>query len=488
MRLSIGGAKRDSVLGPRPHPPRRPPPDSVVPQTARSSSPTHSFESHTMSSMPALPTRLGSSYLTKPPNFLSEKLDRDRSDSHSSIRSRNSGSASATMPGPDFYTIPIRWRGLTMDAAKWTMTSEELQDMVREAIQHSAKASSIKLLHPEVLKNEVPIESERLEQVMEQIQRKYRAQVRRRRVLFKSLSLYIDGSDPGTARRLTDELVDATATCDALAEELYQVTDQLAQVRRLYDNHYTSALAMALRKINGSLLKKDKQNKELRDKIASLEAEREYAWNVAKTVEEEAQSVHELMVAASNGSTARSSSVTNSPLPPSLDRSNSRVEAARKGAARISQASLHINSSRRSLRSSFGSNRFSSRPSSSSHLPVPPVPPVPLTAVTLQSIRSEARAQTAASPVSSLAETLDEAQAALMDLLGIVSNDLQPNRRRSASFCSPRRSGYSSSSRDDNVIHVRSSSGSLQSNLTRRHSLSALKPSDDPLLKSQFLA
>jgi len=351
---------------------------------------------------------------------------------------------------------------------------------VREAIQHSAKTVSIRLLSGQVLNCEVPEEMKRLEQQVEQIQRKYRVQVRRRRVLCKSLSLYLDGSDPVTARRLTEDLADANATSDALAEELYQATEQLAQLRHLRDNHYTSALAMALRKINGSLLKKAEQVDELREKVATLEAEREYAWDVAKTVEEEIQSVHELLHPRNR------SSFTSAPL----ERSNSRVEAARKGASRISQANLHLTSSRRSLRSSYGSSRFPSRPSSS--IPgddVPPVPPVPLTAVTLQSNQSEHRSQAGDSRTSSVPETLDEAQAALMELLGIASHDLQPNRRRSASFCSPRRSGYSSSSKDDHhssPLRVRSSSGSLMSNLARRHSLSALNPCDDPLIKPQL--
>jgi hypothetical protein len=372
-----------------------------------------------------------------------------------------------------------------MDAAKWTMTSEELQDLVREAIQHSAKAVSIRLLSNEILKREVPKEMDRLEHQAEQIQRKYRVQVRRRRVICKSLSLYIDGSDPATARRLTEELADASATSDALAEDLYQVTDQLAQLQHLHDNHYTSALAMALRKINGSLLTKTKQADELRERVKALEAEREYAWSVARTVEDEIASINELMHASHPPSSFTS--------PPSgtLERSNSRVEAARKGASRISQANLHLASSRRSLRSSFGSSRYPSRPSSS--IPgddIPPVPPVPLTAVTLQSIQSENPSQANSARTSSVpAETYDEAQAALMDLLGLGSHDLQPNRRRSASFCSPRESGYSTSSKDESrnsPLRMRSSSGSLRTNPTRRHSLSALNPSDDPLIKPQL--
>jgi hypothetical protein len=369
-----------------------------------------------------------------------------------------------------------------MDAAKWTMTSDELQQMVREAIQHSAKTVSIRLLQSDVLKNEIPVEREKLEQVLEKIQRRYKAQVRKRGLLFNSLPLYIGGEDPEVARRLADELMDATVMCDTLAEELYQVTDQLAQLRHLHDNHYTSALAMALRKINGSLVKRDKQNSELRDRIASLEAEREYAWNVAKTVEEEARSVHDLVFAASTIGSLDSSFAA-SHTPPSLERSNSRVEAARKGASRISQASLHMPSSRRSIRSSFSSSRFPSRPASSNvHEDIPPVPPVPLTAVTLQSIQFESRPQAVSSPATSLSETLDEAQATLMDLLGIKSPDLRmSSRRRSASFCSSREDRHNS------AIRVRSSSGSLKSTLTRRHSLSALKPSDDPLLKRNSL-
>lgn len=169
-------------------------------------------------------------------------------------------------PSPAFEPIPVRWRGLTMDAAKWTFSSDQLQSIVSRAIRQSAETSSVRLLSLDVLDQELPTEVERLEQLRDVLQTKYKAQVRRRRLLMRSLSLYIDGHDPPTSRRLMDELEDVGNVCDQLAEDLYLVGDQLSQISRLRDVHCTSALAVALRKINGSYIR-------ARSEVVELQAE-----------------------------------------------------------------------------------------------------------------------------------------------------------------------------------------------------------------------
>lgn len=92
-------------------------------------------------------------------------------------------------PSPTFEPVPVRWRGFTMDAAKWTFSSNQLQNIVSRAIKQSAETSSVRLLSLDVLDQELPVEVERLEQLRDVLQTKYKAQVRRRRLLMRSLAL-----------------------------------------------------------------------------------------------------------------------------------------------------------------------------------------------------------------------------------------------------------------------------------------------------------
>ncbi|KAG9083223.1 hypothetical protein FRC07_013973, partial [Ceratobasidium sp. 392] len=262
-----------------------------------------------------------------------------------------------------------------MDAAKWTFSSDQLQSIVSRAIRQSAETSSVRLLSLDVLDQELPTEVERLEQLRVVLQTKHKAQVRRRRLLMRSLALYIDGHDPPTSRRLMDELEDVGNVCDQLAEDLYLVGDQLAQISKLRDVHSTSALAVALRKINGSYIRARSEVVELQAEKDALEAERDQAWMLAESLERELAEAR-LQAGGDQSETA------------------SRVSAARKSSVRQSKLSLRP-SVRRSARSSVsgGSMRYHGivfpRPPST-HAPavvtdsantsaefVPPVPPVP---------------------------------------------------------------------------------------------------------------
>ncbi|CAE6479169.1 unnamed protein product [Rhizoctonia solani] len=282
-------------------------------------------------------------------------------------------------PSPTFEPVPVRWRGLTMDAAKWTFSSNQLHNIVSRAIKQSAETSCVRLLPLDVLDQELPVEVERLEQLRDVLQTKYKAQVRRRRLLMRSLALYIDGHDPPTSKRLLDELEDVGVVCDQLAEDLYLVGDQLGQIARLRDVHHTSALAVALRKINQSYIRARSEVVELQAERTSLEAERDEAWLMAESLERELVESKHL-------------APDDSSKPPSSD--ESRVSAARRSSVRQSKLSLR-RSLRRSARSSTQSGnsmRYHSiifprppttapscvdlAPDSSSNDPVPPVPPV----------------------------------------------------------------------------------------------------------------
>ncbi|KAG8775203.1 hypothetical protein FRC12_001614 [Ceratobasidium sp. 428] len=304
-------------------------------------------------------------------------------------------------PSPAFEPIPVRWRGLTMDAAKWTFSSDQLQSIVSRAIRQSAETSSVRLLSLDVLDQELPTEVERLEQLRDVLQTKYKAQVRRRRLLMRSLALYIDGHDPPTSRRLMDELEDVGNVCDQLAEDLYLVGDQLAQISRLRDVHSTSALAVALRKINGSFIRARSEVVELQAEKDALEAERDQAWMLAESLERE-------LAEARQGEQSESSS---------------RVSAARKSSVRQSKLSLRP-SVRRSARSSVsgGSMRYHGivfpRPPST-HAPaaaadsantsvefVPPVPPVPTPSKRLSTFEPSRPESISVLPASSYAQSL----------------------------------------------------------------------------------
>ncbi|KAG8744539.1 hypothetical protein FRC10_009991 [Ceratobasidium sp. 414] len=304
-------------------------------------------------------------------------------------------------PSPAFEPVPVRWRGLTMDAAKWTFSSDQLQSIVSRAIRQSAETSSVRLLSLDVLDQELPTEVERLEQLRDVLQTKYKAQVRRRRLLMRSLTLYIDGHDPPTSRRLMDELEDVGNVCDQLAEDLYLVGDQLAQISRLRDVHSTSALAVALRKINGSYIRARSEVVELQAEKDALEAERDQAWMLAESLERELAEARQ----ASQGE-------------------SSRVSAARKSSLRQSKLSLRP-SVRRSVRSSTSgaSMRFHGiafpRPPSSTHASavvadpantsgefVPPVPPVPTPSKHLSTFEPSRPESIGVLPASAYAQSL----------------------------------------------------------------------------------
>lgn len=53
-----------------------------------------------------------------------------------------------------------------------------------------------------------------------------------------------------TSTKLVVQLSETVAECDTVVQELLKITDQIAQVKKLLDNHWASALAIALRKVS----------------------------------------------------------------------------------------------------------------------------------------------------------------------------------------------------------------------------------------------
>lgn len=68
-------------------------------------------------------------------------------------------------PALDFESVPIAWRGMSLETAQWTLSSLELQEVVSRSIRQTAQASFIRLLSIKTLDEELVAEMERLDTV-----------------------------------------------------------------------------------------------------------------------------------------------------------------------------------------------------------------------------------------------------------------------------------------------------------------------------------
>ncbi|KIO30786.1 hypothetical protein M407DRAFT_20111 [Tulasnella calospora MUT 4182] len=193
---------------------------------------------------------------------------------------------SVSDPLPAFESIPIAWKGLPLEAAERAYSAEQLQRIVTQAIQASSENLSIRLLPPDVLERDLPEEVYRLELRRANVKARYNAQIRRRRVLLRSLPLYIDGTDPETAGRLIKQLEECTEACDELSEELYQVTDQFGQLTEVTLRHDASALSLGIQRLNRSYKEIRGTKIGLQLDLTTVEAERDEAWALAEELEQ----------------------------------------------------------------------------------------------------------------------------------------------------------------------------------------------------------
>jgi chromosome segregation ATPase len=252
-----------------------------------------------------------------------------------------------------------------MEAAKWTFTSAQLQEIVSRAIRQSAEASSIRLLRLEILDEELPQELQRLEAARSELKTRFKILGKRRNGLVSGLTMYVTGEEDGSAYgpRMIEELKEVNANLDKLTEDLHSMDDQISHLELLVQIHSGSALAMALRKLNTSFLKQVSENQTLRDRVQALEAERDEAWHQAENIATEIDSLHGRIDSA-----------------PSSKRS-SRVSAVKKSSIRVSRAGLRSSGSRFSQLSSATSGVHIYGLTPRSPMPrtetIPPVPPVP---------------------------------------------------------------------------------------------------------------
>lgn len=286
--------------------------------------------------------------------------------------------AAASTPAPKFQTPPPRWRGMTMEAAQWTLTQHELQTIVSRAIKQSAEASSIRLLRTEILDVEIPEEVHRLEMQRTDVKTRYKMLVRKRWQLMGALAGHLDGPDlcdPMTGARTVEELSEVSIALDRLTDELHTIVEQLGQLKSLRDVHSTSALAMALRKVNSTFLKQVTDTQKLREQIDSMEAERDEAWKQAEDVAQDFDNLSDQVLES------RGEQVEGMTALRSSSRRSARVSAVRKSSIRQSKAGLRSVSRCRSQRSSVSSSgtRTSLMMSmSATSDDIPPVPPLPL--------------------------------------------------------------------------------------------------------------
>ncbi|PIL29065.1 hypothetical protein GSI_09113 [Ganoderma sinense ZZ0214-1] len=354
---------------------------------------------------------------------------------------------------PKFQTSRVPFRGLTMEAAQWTLTSQQLQHIVSTAIRQSADASAIRILPTDVFDGDVPDEIARLEGLTAELKLKYKLNVRKRNTLLANANRVAESAEVGehgaaaTLGRMMDELSDVTEILDQTSEELYTATDQLAQLVHLRDVHQRSALAMALRKLNSSFLKQVGEGQRLREQVAMLEAERDEAWREAQEVAQEFDDFTDRIVSDSLPTSSGSGKDKHREKDKGKDstsssRRSSRVMVARRNSQRASKAGLR-SMYRRSQRSSTSSSyRFSGVASPGvwggpgDGEDIPPVPPIPWRHDLAIPLSADFPTSSMDSPSSDL-RAMDQAQKELCEMLGISVDELKnhsgPSRRQSMS-------------------------------------------------------
>ncbi|KAH9951106.1 hypothetical protein B0H21DRAFT_685524 [Amylocystis lapponica] len=277
-------------------------------------------------------------------------------------------------PPLNFESVPVSQRSMTLEAAQWSLTSEQLQELVSHAIRKSAEESFIRLVSLKTFDEELPAELERLSTLQATTQAQYRFKMHRRAMLLQSLNALsfnqsTETNDGEALANLTTQLAELTISCDRLMEMLISVADQRAQLQHMQDVHVSSALAMGLRKLNASYGKRKTELKVTRAELDELKAELRDAWLVAEDMAQEmddldnfprddfesagddsaslaggrltTSSVESAQVVEVTG-TAVASTATLASLPPVEDSDHAgRVSAARKRSVRVSNLRLH---------------------------------------------------------------------------------------------------------------------------------------------------
>lgn len=202
----------------------------------------------------------------------------------------------STLPAPtpvNFNVDPITFKGLPLEAAQWSFTSDQLREMVSRAIRDSAKEQFVRLLSLDALDKEIPEELARLESHKFTTQAQHRFYFQRRTNLLQSLNALVQSAPSSgengasTLGTLIQQLSEVTTSMDRFTETLLKASEHRAQLSQVQEKHLSSALAVALRKLNASYAKRTADLKSARARIVALQTELEEAWKVAEGIAEE---------------------------------------------------------------------------------------------------------------------------------------------------------------------------------------------------------
>ncbi|KAF9224162.1 hypothetical protein BS17DRAFT_880160 [Gyrodon lividus] len=192
-------------------------------------------------------------------------------------------------PTITFESTPIPWKGLPLEAAQWTFSSAEFQEIVSKAIRLSAKESFVRLLSLQALEVDIVEETERLETERLATQAKWRFEVGRRTMLMQAINstaamLSSSGErDKGNILGgLVSQLATSIASCDSQLSSILQNSDHQSQITTIQHRHWASALGIALRKLNRAYERKVEELKQIQTRIQTLEDELEDAWREAE--------------------------------------------------------------------------------------------------------------------------------------------------------------------------------------------------------------
>lgn len=195
----------------------------------------------------------------------------------------------APPPTVSFESIQIPWKGLPYEAAQWTFTSSELQEIVSRAIRLSAKESFIRLLSLQALDTDMVKEAERLEEERLAMQVKWRFEMNRRTMQMQALNSCAtvfansgEGDKENVLGGLISQVATSIASCDSILASILQISDQQAQISVVQHRHWASALGIAVRKLNKAFERQGEEMKRAVIRIQTLEDELDEAWREAE--------------------------------------------------------------------------------------------------------------------------------------------------------------------------------------------------------------
>ncbi|KAF8558606.1 hypothetical protein OG21DRAFT_1493826 [Imleria badia] len=345
--------------------------------------------------------------------------------------------SAASQPPPKFQEPPPKWRGLTLEAAQWTFTPTQLQEIVSQAIQQSSEGSSLRFLRPEVLDGEIADEMHRLELQHINVKAQYKALVRKRLQLMGALAGHVEGVENDVVRTVED-LAEVLSDLDRLADKINDTVLQMAQLKSLRDVHNTSALALAVRKINGLFVRQMAEKERLQEEVDTLRTERDEAWKHAEDIAQDYDTLNDRVSESACGcgdtnvnASANAGAKSNADAASATgSKRSTRISAVRKSSIRQSQAGLRSRCRHRRGRSSSNVTR----PTSLALDDIPPVPRLPLNpsiaSSTLPLTTGISFGSAYASTQTSAALALAEAQREVYEMLGLSVPPSQASSRR----------------------------------------------------------